>query len=250
MWKAKHWILHGMKRSGNHAVIDWILENKPSIAHINNPFEIMQELDQPGYFSFPVSMKRLIANRKRRKKTIFSFWPRRHLVSIEDWPVSAPLVDCQENSLNIILVRDPKNLFASRIRRASARPHGAYPQRMDATMRRAALVWLDHASEYFGDTTHLTNKVCIHFDRWLVDAQYRTNVANQLGVTSVKDPPQKRAREGGGSSFHARAQMDASEMDSLRLRWELLDGKERALLEEVMAVPGMEEMRSRLVAKE
>lgn len=247
MQAPQHWIFHGMKRSGNHAVIDWILDNKPSLSHVNNPFEVRREFEQPGYFQFPVPMKNVIAEKERRKLTIFKWWPTRYLVSIEDWPVSVPLIDCQEKSLNILLVRDPENLFASRIRRAFARPHSAYPQEMNAVMRRAASVWLDHAKEFLRVTTHLPNNVGIFFDRWLVDVQYRTNVANQFGIAMARDPRQNRTRKGGGSSFYGSNQVDPSEIESLRRRPELLDANERALLEEVMAVAGMQEMRARLL---
>jgi len=242
------WIFHGMKRSGNHAVLNWI-QSGGRFFHINNPFWIELELSNPGYFRFPIPTGHVIVRKRWRKMRRMGFRPATYLLSVEDFPISTPLFDAQNGMTNILLVRDPENLFASRIKKAFLKHRVAYPRDMDATMQRAICIWLEHADELLATTEHLQNRIGIFFDRWVSDPEYRNLIAARIGISPVQTLNSLRAKQGEGSSFNGRGTVDASEAGDLRHRRHFLNERETALLDEVMAAPRIKERRLRLLAQ-
>lgn len=92
-------------------------------------------------------------------------------------------------SRHVILVRNPRNLFASRIRKGFRISHVAYPREMNQIMLRTiqpckehvrlCLAYLEPKSSpgAAGDT------VGIVFDHWLVNTGYRSAIASRLRIT-------------------------------------------------------------------
>lgn len=239
-------IFQGMKRSGNHAVINWMLGGGRFFL-INNVFWLDRAM--AGHYHFPVSMARVIARKRLRKFARTGFWATKNLLSVEDFSISDRLFEVQGDVTNILLVRDPENLFASRIRMASKTQKPAFSRRMDVTMQRAISIWLEHADELLGITEHLPNHIGVYFDKWVSDPAYRNLIAARLGISCEEDDIRVRAKEGGGSSFSGHKTVDSSEADNLHRRRHYLNERESALLDAVMAVPRMKETRARLLAQ-
>ncbi len=127
--------------------------------------------------------------------------PSRRLISVEDMEIDQPpFQGLPANALNVILVRSAENVFASRIRKASSTRLAAYSVE-PASVKCATELWIQHAREMLGITLHLQDRIGIYFDRWVVDSDYRAQIANRLGLSCDDSSLTKQALEGGGSSF-------------------------------------------------
>ena len=81
-------------------------------------------------------------------------------------------------------------------------------------------LWIDYAKEYLGETNYLKhNKVCINYNQWFADIEYRREIAEKLQVKFSDAGIDKVTVFGGGSSFEGK-QFDgkATSMDVLN-RW-------------------------------
>jgi hypothetical protein len=205
----------GLKRSGNHVIINWIFRNHPgTVCFLNN---VQHELHFNPYLSFGQAFVKNGAEvlnfppeqptrvwRTRR-------WHREHphvdclIHSYEDRPLdelaSDPLrggehdrcVGRSGRQLGVIVLRDPFNTLASRLRRRDRLPLEGFMQ-----------LWKSYAREFLGDTGFLSDRVAVSYNRWCVDAAYRAELAERLGLSGdlgVNDVP----LVGGGSSFDATA---------------------------------------------
>jgi hypothetical protein len=115
-----------------------------------------------------------------------------------------------EKRIDVIIVRDPFNFFASRL---------AYGRWMATQLRnplRQAKIlnlWKSYAREYLGETHFRRHHALgINYNRWCTDATYRAFVAKRLGLRFTDAGFQSvDYHYGGGSSFdganmHGRAQ--------------------------------------------
>jgi hypothetical protein len=145
-------------------------------------------------------------------------------------------------------MRDPCNLFSSRIRKASLlKNHPAYPKHTGPAMNRVLKLWKSHAREYLGLTNHLENKVCIYFDSWFSNQDYRQSIIRKLNLEFTDSGFSKVSQEGGGSSFD-KTHFDGSTriMDVLN-RQSYLTDPERYLLENILADDELRELAHRII---
>lgn len=229
-------LFHGLKRSGNHAVINWLLGQKPYVFY-NNIIPVAPILLGQKPFPPQVPLDRWLSAKVK-------FWPRRVLafrgksvlVSLEDHPTSLrPFSRIGVPTINILLLRDVRNLLASRIRKSSRKPHPAYPKSNDADMQRVVGLWKDHAREFLGETDHLAHRVCVYFDAWFVAEDYRREVSRQLGLAFSDAGLSQVSRMGGGSSFDSTQYDGNSAQMQVLDRVDALSADERAVLDEVLA---------------
>ncbi|MCB9765347.1 MAG: class I SAM-dependent methyltransferase [Alphaproteobacteria bacterium] len=209
-------IVVGMCRSGHHAVINWLLahEDKPSI-FLNN--QLAWRNDRPrrdhvvlrngASLTQPASL--LVVN-------IEDVTPEAAALTINQRSVALRLPSDTPTRI-IQVIRDPFNLFASR---ASKAQDGA-PNFRSAP--RARHLWLAHADEASGRTSHLGEDfVLIKYNDWLTDSVYRARVSQQLSFDHSTPLPMRVARFGDGSSFDGLSfDGRADEMDTLE-RWRSL----------------------------
>lgn len=193
----------GMSRSGNHAIINWVLSQAPGrTCYLNcvepktNPFRSARPAQgQSCRANFPFDL------RMEREGTL----------SRKDWLVynyedcflglvSSPeyerrrdeYVGTSARRTDALVLRDPFNLFASRKRGI----HSPVP------VRTAARIWKQHARAVLGSGAGLgPDSVCILYNRWVCDRSYRAAVAASLGVPFTDAGFNRVARCGGGSSF-------------------------------------------------
>ena len=207
--------ISGLSRSGNHAVINWILSQiNGDYTFLNctepkhNPFLTARPLNEEGVV-FKSNINEFSLGQEQQGK----FIAKDYLVYNHE--------DCFLGSMNkktqtelrqqwvgrsvnfndILILRDPFNLFASRIKAGLLEGHfthhGARPISL-LTLRR---IYKQHAREYLGIKNNLKNKVLIDFNSWSSNSDYRKDVAVQLEIPFSDKGFTEVPEVAGGSSF-------------------------------------------------
>jgi hypothetical protein len=177
----------GMYRSGNHAVIDWILSQIPCWTHYNNARLLG---------NYTAETDQIVTSKATALQNI-------RLVNFEDYDLLY-LTDHLGDGTKVLLLRDPFNLFASRLQntRNFVEDTNATFTSLDMMSCRAIQIWKDYARAFLsGDYT------AINFNKWYSDKDYRREISDNLGLEfSDKGFGSKKGwRFSGGSSFE---QMD------------------------------------------
>jgi hypothetical protein len=241
-----------MRRSGNHAVIDW-LRGQERCLFFNNIINIEPILEGRAFMPPPEDYASWLRRNSRKKfgwlRALKTRWGYGGsvIVSLEDHDLAVkPFVNLPVEFVNVLILREPRNLFASRIRKASVTDNPAYKLTDQSTMRRAVELWKAHAKEFAGATNHLVNKTCVLFDRWFADEQYRLGLSRALGLECTDHDISRVSKKGGGSSFDG-IQFDgnARAMDVLN-RQRYLDEREQEVLQEIFQDAELSEL-SRIV---
>lgn len=200
----------GMSRSGNHAIIDWILAQSPgATCFLNcaepgtNPFRTRRPLDARG-----IGHRTTIAGFDPEAEAARRWSPKDLLLHSYEDTFLGPFgrgdaeaaheanVGRSSRRIDVLVLRDPYNLFASR--RASG-----YGGVRPAT---AVRIWCQHAREFLGERRHLANeRVMVSFNRWATEPIYRSALAGALGLQHDADAGRSVARCAGGSSFDGTA---------------------------------------------
>lgn len=232
-----------MKRSGGHAVIDWLIKSTPGAAFINNEIPIGQifrgQRSIPDgslpYESWLRSKRQLprFAATVTKSSTLF--------VSLEDHELRVKPFH-HSDAQTIVILRQPENLFASRIKKAAHTRLKAYDLTDPRSLDRAIRIWKEHARAALGLGETSMRPRAILYDAWLTNEGYRTRLARELNLGAKSDPSLRVASAGGGSSF---GQVRAQPEDLLR-RADFLDDAEQTVLKSIMANPDMMELADRV----
>ena len=214
----------GMSRSGNHAIIGWIIRQLSGRSCFlncaepkTNPFRTARPLSpsdpNPYRASYDLDLAAEQAGRLSPKDYLLHSYEDAFLGMVRSRAFEDEhdrWVGPSARRTDVLILRDPFNLFASRRRLR-------YTFVSDRTARR---IWKQHAREFTGSPRYLgRNRVLISYNRWCRDRRYRRAVAGQLGLrftdAGARDVPCCH----GGSSFDgARYDGRAHEMDTLG-RW-------------------------------
>jgi hypothetical protein len=220
--------LAALRRSGHHAVIAWIAEQFPgSVLHLNNlrpgedPFAVCRDrLERAGRGEEAARLAEEERSPGPRNLVIASYEDRdlRRVFSAEERSRREAALGPSRRRLDVIVLRDHLNLFASRIRRVrlgSARPRESLPNAL-----RARRLYPGYAREFLGETHHAGDgAIAISFNRWFADESYRRDLSARLGGVWSDATLDRLAPEGAGSSFDGERYLDrAREMDVLG-RW-------------------------------
>lgn len=234
------WAFHGMRRSGNHVVLNWsgltestffmndILRNEQVSVLLGDPFS------PKGFWAWFLRLSLRKRMRKPLLKTGRRLASRGLCVSLEDWPIDKPIFRpwprrCQ----HILLLRDPLNMFASRIRMNNGM-HVVYgKERSDLYFQNSIELWKSHAREFLGHTNLLPGHVGVYYDRWVVDAAYRAAIAARLRLVPDEGALNRVAVEGGGSSFEGLSPLSEDAIARRLSRHSQLDAREQKLLARV-----------------
>lgn len=207
----------GMRRSGNHAVIMWMMRaaqaGMPEADHVflnnckiaENAYRLQSDFRPPEYSDD--EYRRI---RKRRNR---AYLPTGFLVrSYEDYDLAQfrtseneAYYGGSERRLSAVIIRDPLNLFASRLKVGYV-----------DTKSPLSLVdmYLDHASALLATADEFP----ILYNQWLVSEKYRDDLLSRLHICGADLPSDKAESFGPGSSFTGRgAELDRKQL--LR-RWE------------------------------
>ena len=166
----------GIRRSGNHAVIYWLLRHQQDHYFFN---------DSNVPFDARCMLKRL--------RYAFPFKHKLTIVSWENKPLDKPLYVktlTASKEKTIIIMRDPFNWLASHM----AKRWG--------TNNQLLTLYMSHLNEFLGETNHLGDKICVNYNRWFADQEYRKEISKQVGFAKFHDSGINNVpSEGGGSSF-------------------------------------------------
>lgn len=224
----QEFIIFGLRRGGQHAVINWLAAHFPDKVHFANNLwdfskpEIYEDregmYDQrlfhdpskiPGFWRVP-------------KDVLFQSYEDIDLDRL-DFAANESVVGKSGKRTCILVIRDPYNLVASR-RKIVATGRG------DRNVFHDDILWLwkQHAREALGECT-IPGRVVISFNHWFKSERYRRRIESTLGLRAsdrcINDVC------GLGSSFDGKTKHGkASEMDVLN-RWKSLMGDEEVCLQ-------------------
>ena len=230
----------GMSRSGNHAIIQWIMaQARGRVCFLNctegksNPFLTARPMDDGS--PYRVNFPEFDPAAEQRG----SFAAKNYLIfSHEDNFLSNAcsreferrhdeFVGPSEHRFDVLILRDPFNLFASRLRSME----GQVP------IPTAVRIWKQHARQFCGENRRLrATPVLINYNRWFLERDYRRRIAERLGLTFTDAGRRDVADCNGGSSFDGRVYHgDAHRMNVLE-RWKHYedDQRFRAIFDEQM----------------
>lgn len=173
-----HIIFYGLKRSGNHAIIHWILQN------IGPCKETMPSYIHKGtnviFFNDVLASSSVIANEVDNcdKEHI--------LASVEDVYTENLITDkIMKNPLRIFILRNPLNCYASRLKTFYESNYIEYPVESFATL------YNNFVSNIGRDS------FIIDYDIWNSDRSYRDEISQRLGLCNLDICP--KTKEGGTS---------------------------------------------------
>ncbi|MDY7012685.1 MAG: hypothetical protein SVX43_03635 [Cyanobacteriota bacterium] len=257
----------GIKRSGNHAIINWIAKQQTGeVKHLNNllpgrnPYRFLYKHYPTEYFR-----QEACGNFSQKDCLIYSYenckLPKVVTRGVE-WKHDLYLGKSKER-YDVLILRDPFNMIASafhnhakQIKKHNKIVHSYFKEK--GTMEDLDIVelWLSYAREYLGETQYLNQKkVPVNYNAWVLDANYRKDIAEQLKLEFSDRGLEDVREQGGGSSFEGRnLHGQATKMDVLN-RWKIVadDPDYRRLLDNPALfeyserifgrIPGTEELR-------
>lgn len=206
----------GMRRSGNHGIIEWLIDaveamhGVGSTVHLNNiplgvnGYRSRHQYPEP---SDPVEYTRCMGIRRYRnfKQTALL------LRSYEDFTLARfrqkepqKYYGQSERQCDVVIIRDPLNLFASRIKSKKIGTKSDIEQ-ID--------LYLDHFRGHLADETLLP----IFYNSWLTNSEYRDGILSALGLPVGHRLNLISSYRGGGSSFVGAHQ--ALDPNTLLRRW-------------------------------
>ncbi|HET7588016.1 MAG TPA: hypothetical protein VFL45_08060 [Gammaproteobacteria bacterium] len=221
----------GLSRSGTHAVINWLLAQvEGRYCFLNcaepksNPFHTARPLDTglPYEANFDdFELEREQAGEFSHKDVLLHGYEDCFLGMVcnkEAERQHDAFVGASARRIDVLILRDPFNLFASRKKAGIYR--GAPAGEEVATWRTIARIWKQHAKAFTREHNYFTQPlVTINYNRWARDAAYRRALAGRLrlsfsdaGFHSV--PAVARGSSFDGTQFHGRPE----KMDVLE-RW-------------------------------
>lgn len=234
-------LVHGMQRSGNHAITQWLAAHDRFIFY-NNVIPIAPilagEAEKPAPIDFASWLR---AGRASRLLRPLPFWVirlarRNHILmaSLEDHALTVrPFSNCPIEVTHVLILRDPYNMFASRVRRSSQIDHPTFPKHTGPEMDRVIETWKSHAREYLGLTKVLGESVGIYFNAWFSSENVRRRLSQQLGLAFTDAGYGRVSGVGGGSSFDG-AKFDGQNLKmNVLSRQSQLNDSERAVYDQI-----------------
>lgn len=202
--------VHGLQRSGNHAIVNWIaMQSRGTCVYLNdarpgtNPFESLNEYLEyhNGEMTSLTYAWDVVTRRNVRADAPSTCDLLIH--SYEDTPITRRSHATRKGWLaeperfhDILIVRDPLNFFASRLLKW---------KKLTGIQDVVTLVelWKAHVREALGETSQLSraDKVVIDFGRWKGDIGYRKQTAADLRLDFSDRGIDRMVRVGEGSSF-------------------------------------------------
>lgn len=221
----------GLMRTGNHAITNWIRkQQRGSINYLNNipcdknPYQHFYERHLT-YNKYPRTIRKL--KRQAQGKLVAHDCL---IYSHEDYSleqVTDPEFEKNHDlymgksgeRYDVLIIRDPFNLIASRFKSGFID--------VKTPNRTAIDLWIAYAQEYLGETNYLKyNKICVNYNQWTMDVEYRKSIAQQLGLEFSDAGFNEVKAQGGGSSFEGQKfDGQASKMD-VHNRWKVYQDNE------------------------
>lgn len=231
----------GLRRSGNHAVISWIIGHFPdnSVYYYNDVQEIIEKNFIYGDFNFPIELfrwkNRYISPGKKRSSVI---WRRKYFLQIHrdsdmvsGTSIAGKLVAKKQYELDLVMsadksclvqtyedqpldivklvdqqdIGDSKNVFNVLILRDVRNMIASRIEHNNIFTRidnDVVSLWKKYAYEYLGESDILgERKILINYDRWVDSKLYREKISKKLNMPFSDIGFKAKTKFGGGSSF-------------------------------------------------
>lgn len=190
---SKHTInLYGIQRSGNHAFIDFLMRNAQGKALLLNDIGI-------GQHPKNAAIKKMASGRGKEPLIIASRenFQRSDLI-LEEQP---KLYGNISKHHNIILIRDPFNLFASYY--SWNFRQGIFFREKEAFRVKIIALWKEYARLYLdwekaGDPSNIV----VTYNEFTADEKYKKDLAKKLDLKVKEINSEEVPNFGGGSSFY------------------------------------------------
>ncbi|MBP7449480.1 MAG: hypothetical protein KA817_05560, partial [Flavobacteriales bacterium] len=186
--------IHGMQRTGNHAIINWIMKGSM------RPGILCNDLSH-GDVPMHAAIKKYVHGRGR--SMILSSYEDR---SISKVPV-IPMLDWygpHADRTTILIIRDPFNLFASRY--VWKHTQGEWFRNNLEYRAQVIATWKEHAHRALSwssvPSMNGTGLLVVNYNKWVVDVDYRNTCSLTLGLELSDAGLNEISGLGGGSSFH------------------------------------------------
>ena len=218
-------LLVGVRRSGNHGLLNWILGNlSGKVIHINalphsdltpemyeknsikpddeNPRETGPRYPVPDSTELEYSEGEWI-NFHHADWLILS------LESVKIRQLKGKIVDFSERTKckSVLLLRDPLNNAASMYK--NKRSRGSSDENSQSSVGHVLVCWEQHAEEMTEADSFWTTRVL--FNRWIIDRGFRDQIMADLGLTNTDSGFGKIS--GHGQSSFDQNQDDAGKLD-------------------------------------
>lgn len=221
-----------MSRSGNHAIINWIIDQlNGRFCFLNcaepkfNPFCTARPLGAGGK-TYETNIPEFDLQQERQG----DFSEKDYLLySYEDCFLGTlnhttfrnnrkKWVGRSEENKNLLILRDPFNLFASRIKSNLLLGHHTYGTKpiSPLTLKR---IYKQHAREFLGEKNYIANKKSVNFNNWASDAEYRKSIMNRLKIPFSDKGFKKVSKVAGGSSFDGVKLSGSANKMQVHSRW-------------------------------
>lgn len=204
----------GMSRSGNHSIINWITKQlQGRFCFLNcaepkaNPFHTARPLAhgkpyEVNYQDFDLSAEKR-GDFSRKNYLIYNYEDcflgmiTNHIFEEQH----DAFVGSSSRRFDILILRDPFNLFASR-KKSGLFSGQIELERKSVSPLTATRIWKQHAREFIGAKQYLRNKrVLINYNQWVHDYTYREKIAAALEINFKDIGFQDVSSCAGGSSF-------------------------------------------------
>ncbi|MEM9523554.1 MAG: hypothetical protein AAF982_06110 [Pseudomonadota bacterium] len=207
----------GMRRSGNHALIEWLIaaveaEHGPgSTVHLNDiplgvngyrsrhqypaPIDTAEYTEAMGIRRYRKFEKTALLVRSYEDFTLAEF----------DQKEPQKYYGPSQTAFEAIIIRDPLNLFASRVKSGKTGTKSGMSQ---------IALYLDH----FRGHQDRPDLIAMQYNRWLMDQAYRDELLVALGLPPGHGLTLTSSPRGGGSSFDGSRQ--SLEPRDLLRRWQ------------------------------
>jgi len=265
----------GIKRSGNHAVIFWLLHHLGRhTVHLNDvtsesPYDSCTEINVKGlpvrrckpdirYLYRHASRGQGVIEYSKKDKAVDwnflrHFTPKDCLIVsyenriLEDEAYAGFVqshdfqVGCSEKRYRIVILRDAFNLFASLCRA---------PFVTAEDIATCVEIYKQYAELFLSaDRQKELNVICANYNEWFLSSDYRIELARQLGVTLDGGPFQGVPSVGGGSSFDGTSMDGRGQEMKVLERWKVCrdDPTYRAIFKDSRLVELSEAIFGRIV---
>jgi hypothetical protein len=205
----------GLQRSGNHALINWILAQAKGPCLFFNDVAPEHPLDERM-----LGAPACIPEPSGKYDMLLYSYEDRLLENVADAACYPQRPDryahAVESRYDILILRDPFNTFASRAF------HQVVPTRRCTYLSGLTVpqLWTTYAREAAGKTRLLRhNKVVVNFNHWCRSRPYRQALAQRLGLEFTDSGFDEVTSFGGGSSFDATLYSKRAQAMALDQRW-------------------------------
>lgn len=208
------WRIVGMRRSGNHAIINWLMSQNECFVHFCNDVRTNRH---PITALTKETRNKSAFSGSLKKKFIYSFENTR-VSAIESYPTELSWEGNSINKKTIVIIRDPFNLFASMFMRDNWQGE---LMRSDENYRKEIVsIWKENVKTCI-DKKDSEKFLCINYNLWATSKEYRQSLCTFLKIPFNDNGFREKPDYGGGSStLNAVLSKEQTGKTSVLTRWE------------------------------